>query len=107
MSSSKIGTRTESVLPADMQPQDHRIPMGLQELSRTMQWRSLPPYIKRILTSYFGGGDKTEDTGDWLASVARYRVGWEKEKIAEDAERLSKEPLVRAVLMLQRGEILK
>jgi hypothetical protein len=78
------------------------LPMGLQELSRTQEWRSLQPYIKRILTSYL-----TEDAGNFENAVARYRVGWEKEKIAVDAERISNDPLVVTVLKIQRGEIRK
>jgi hypothetical protein len=106
MSATKPGVRAESVLPEELQPKPFRIPMGLEELSRTMQWRSLPPYLKRILTSYLGGG-MPEDVGNWESSVARYRVGWDKEKIAADAERLMNDPLVVTVLKIQRGEIRK
>jgi hypothetical protein len=104
MSSAKPGTRTESVLPENLRPQSRWLEMGLQELSRTQEWRSLQPFIKRILTSYLGGG-MPEDAGNWLSSVTRYRVGWDEEKVAADAERLSKDPLVVEVLRLQRGEI--
>ena len=93
---------TRSVLPEELRPKSFRLPMGLQELSRTPEWRSLQPYLKRILTSYI-----TEDEGDWLAAVTRYRVGWEEERIAADAERIMQEPLVRAVPQIQRGEIRK
>jgi hypothetical protein len=89
-----------SIAPEPSQSKSSPLPMGLQELSRTMQWRSLPPHIKRILTSYL-----TEDAGNFENAVARYRVGWEKEKIAADAERIMQDPLVVAVLQLQRGQI--
>jgi hypothetical protein len=102
MSAIQPGARTESVLPEELRPQSHRIEMGLQELSRTQEWRSLAPYLKRILTSYL-----TEDARDMIAAVARYRVGWNKEQIAADAERLSNDPLVVTVLQIQRGEIRK
>lgn len=75
--------RTESVLPAELRPQHRVIPMGLQELSRTQEWKSLPPYVKRILTSYL-----SEDADNLEQAVARYRVGWGTEQIAADAERL-------------------
>jgi hypothetical protein len=102
MSATKLGVRLESVLPEDLRPKSFRLPMGLQELSRTQEWRSLAPYIKRILTSYL-----TEDVGNFENAVARYRVGWEKEKIAADAERLMQDPRVVMVLQIQRGEIQK
>jgi hypothetical protein len=43
--------------------------------------------------------------GNFENAVARYRVGWSQEKIAADAERIMQDPLVRAVLQIQRGEI--
>jgi len=106
MSATKPGVRPESVLPEDLRPQSFRLAMGLQELSRTSLYRSLSPIVKRILTSYLGGG-MPEDVGNWESSVARYRVGWDKEKIVADAERIMQEPLVKAVLRIQRGEIQK
>lgn len=90
--------RTESVLPAELQPQHRRIEMGLEELSRTPEWRALQPYVKRILTNYL-----TEDAGKWEAAVARYRVGWDTERIAADAERLMNDPQVMKILEMQRG----
>jgi hypothetical protein len=104
MSSSKPGAQSVSVLPPELRPQDHRLEMGLQELSRTTEWRSLQPYLKRILTSYLGGG-MPEDEGNWELSVARFYVGQEKEKIAAHADRLSKDPQIIRVLAIQRGEI--
>ena len=99
MSSAKLGTLSVSVLPPELRPHGHRLELGLQELSRTQEWRSLQPHIKRILTSYL-----TEDAGNFENAVARYRVGWEQERIAADAERIMQEPLVKAVLRMQRGE---
>lgn len=104
MSAIRPDLRTESVLPPELRPQGHWLELGLQELSRTESWRALAPYIKRILTSYLGGG-MPEDKNNWESSVARYRVGWEKERIATDAERLWKEPLVIKVLEIQRGVV--
>jgi|ERR1700683_707720 hypothetical protein len=100
MSSSKPGAQSVSVLPEELRPQHRVIEMGLQELSRTVAWRSCPPYIKRILTSYL-----TEDNRDIVAAVRRYRVGWSDEKIEADAERIAQDPLVVRVLELQRGVI--
>ena len=96
--------RIESVLPEELRPQHRLIPMGLEELRRTQSWRALAPYIKRILTSYLGGG-MPEDAGKWLASVARYRVGRDEEKVAADAARLMQDPMVIKVLEIQRGVI--
>lgn len=100
MSAIRPDLRTESVLPEELRPKHYRIAMGLEELSRTSEWRALPPYVKRILTSYL-----TEDAGKWEAAVARYRVGWDVERIAADAERLMHDPQVVRVLEIQRGEV--
>jgi hypothetical protein len=105
MSSSKPGSRSESVLPEHLQPKRVVLSMGLQELSRTLEWRSLPPYIKRILTSYLGGG-MPEDKGNWLASVSRYYVNVvDPEQQEKNAKKIAEDPLVIRVLELQRGAV--
>jgi hypothetical protein len=105
VSSSKPGTRIESVLPEELRPQDHRLEMGLQELARTQSWRSLLPAVKRILTSYLGGG-MPEDKGDWLASVSRYYVNVvDPEQQEKIAKKLLEDPMVIEVLRLQRGAV--
>ena len=96
-------TKIQEVAGALLPPPVKRAPntMSLEELSGHSEWKQLDPFLKRLLTSYFGSGAKLVDV------LKAFNLMASDETIQQQADAILARTDVRDVLALHSGKSLK